>query len=745
MRLDVRRWLLVALLVSAVSPVQADTTLKEAYTAILSGDYSAGLSAVRTLRERNGGDGELDRISQWLDSFQEVRTSREELRSSTFEWNFNHAQEALANGRTYLALSFAVQASYYAADQDEFTRLPWVRDLREKALAQADSYMKRERWTRAHAYYVQLERIHDKDEEIRALRRRAASHVRLELVYSDGEAVERRIKDVHAGLMEQAFGLINDNYYEEPDFRVMAEGALDQLIALVSTSKLYDASDIFHGIANPAAREHFIGRIRELLRKLPPPEEGTFGYRELIRLYRGVVDANKASVSLPEALLVVEFTEGALNRLDDFTSMVWPADSSEFDKMMIGNFFGVGIQLGVDEDTGRLKVVTPLENSPALEAGIQPDDLIVEVDGESTRGWSTDKAVREITGPEGTPVELTIYRPAAGKRIAFPLKRRQIQLTTVRGVNRVRTDNGYDWNYMLDAEAGVALIRLTGFNPDSQKELLAALESARKQGMKGLILDLRYNPGGLLDVAIDIVSVFLKDGEIVATRGRREPRQAHSALGDPEYADLPLVVLVNEQSASASEILSGALQDHQRAMVLGERTFGKGSVQRVLRLDRRFSFGGKPSARLKLTTALYFLPSGRSPHRQVDAEQWGVDPDWLVAMTPKEMSRYLVAQREAYIIHNESQNGEEQIDADRLAAEKESLRQEKPADEQDEEGLEDDDLLSEDDLKLLRSDPYEAPDIDAQLETALLQLRVKMAANLPWPRQLARARGDANP
>ena len=259
----------------------------------------------------------------------------------------------------------------------------------------------------------------------------------------------------------------------------------------------------------------------------------------------------------------------------------------------------------------------------------------------------------------------------------------------------------------------------------------SALADAKGQGMRGLILDLRNNPGGLLNVAVDTVSAFARDGKVVETRGRREAPETHALTGDAEFAGLPLVVLVNEHSASASEILAGALQDHMRAMVLGERTFGKGSVQRVYPLERAFSVFSRPGpkARLKLTTALYYLPNGRTPHKQPDAETWGVDPDWMLELTPKEFTKVWERQQKAFIIHSEDEP-EEEVDAETREQELASLKAEEEEDEED-------DLLSEEDIKLLKSDPLKAPDVDPQLETALLHLRVKLAANLPWPRQLA--------
>jgi carboxyl-terminal processing protease len=238
--------------------------------------------------------------------------------------------------------------------------------------------------------------------------------------------------------------------------------------------------------------------------------------------------------------------------------------------------------------------------------------------------------------------------------------------------------------------------------------------------MRGLILDLRHNPGGLLDVAVRSVSTFVGNGEVVSTGGRREARTSMRVTDEPFQVKVPMVVLINEGSASASEILAGAFQDHHRAIVLGERSFGKGSVQRVLTL------GG--SARLKLTTAIYYLPSGRSPHKDPDAEVWGVSPDVEVALTPKEFRQVLKRETDTYIIRSNEAQSATVSEEDRDKA----LEGLKGKAEDDDEPL-----LTDEQIKELEGDPVKPQNGDPQLETALLLLRVKLAANLPWPQQLA--------
>lgn len=721
-----RAGLAVLLLLVVGGVARGDGDLSAVYAAILRGDPDAGQSALAQLQEQGASGKELSRVEGWLESFQKAVASRTEMKQETFEWNVAGAKKALEDHQVYFALSFAAQAAPYAADLKAFAAEPWVQQLTALAREEAEKLAAEQRWSKVLAYYTLLGRIHEDDKELEDLRESAVRHARVELLYKDQEALDKRIDSVDIDLLRSAIRLIHKDYYEDPDFKRLAEGALDNLTTVAQTKQLYE---FMHGLGNPDTRELFQSKLKELKDSVRGEER--YNYKDLLKLYNRVATVNTETVELPEGLLVVEFLEGALRELDQFTSMVWPVDASDFDKMMMGGFEGVGIQLGIDERTSRLKVVTPLEDSPALEAGIQPGDLIIEVDGESTKGWTTDDAVTNIMGQSGSPVVLTLFRPETGERLPFKLVRRNIVLRTVRGVSRL-PDNPQRWNYMLDEDSGIAYIRLSGFHPDSHEELVKALEAAEQQGMRGLILDLRHNPGGLLDVAVRTVSTFLTEGEVVSTGGRHEMRKSLRVTEEPFVEEAPLVVLVNDGSASASEILAGALQDHNRAIVLGERTFGKGSVQRVLSLGR--------DARMKLTTALYYLPSGRSPHKELDAKKWGVDPNWAVTLTPKEFRQVLKRENESFIIHNEEKEEAKSAEDD------ESREKELDALKADDEDDEDDPpLLTDDQIKALEDDPVDALNTDPQLETALLLLRTKLVANLPWPRQLVARTAEPTP
>ncbi|MCC6661829.1 MAG: S41 family peptidase [Phycisphaerales bacterium] len=316
---------------------------------------------------------------------------------------------------------------------------------------------------------------------------------------------------------------------------------------------------------------------------------------------------------------------GALN--DPYTIYVPAAQTREFTKELTGDFVGIGVSILVRD--GWLTVMNLLEDTPAFRAGILPEDRIIEVDGKPTFGLTGDQCVEMLTGEPGTDVKIVIER--GDRKIPMTITRQRIIARTVKGVHWDRgaaapagggAPAPAEWNYFIDPARRVAYIRLTQFSPTSAEEITRALESigAREGKLGGLVLDLRWNGGGVLDDAIEIADLFLKEGTIVSTRGRARPEEVTRATADGTLPDFPLVLLVNGQSASASEVLTGALVENHRAIAVGTRTFGKGLVQGVIGLQ---SAGG---GQLKITEQRYYLPSGRCIQRTDDSKEWGVDP-----------------------------------------------------------------------------------------------------------------------
>ncbi|HYO47921.1 MAG TPA: S41 family peptidase [Gemmatimonadota bacterium] len=297
--------------------------------------------------------------------------------------------------------------------------------------------------------------------------------------------------------------------------------------------------------------------------------------------------------SIPSDSLYMRALNGMLLSLDPYSQLLSPKDYEDLQIHTQGNYEGLGIRIDVVDQV--LTVISPIEGTPAYKAGLLPGDRIVIVDGIPTKGWSEEKAVQELRGPRGSEVILSIAREGLDELFEVTIERRPISLSAV------------PYAFML--KEGIGYVRFTQFSEHGRDEIREAVRKLEKEGMRSLVLDLRDNPGGLLDQAIEVTDLFLPRGaEIVATRGRMsESDRVYNARDNDDFSVHPMIVLVNRASASASEIVSGALQDHDRALLVGQSTWGKGLVQSLFPLDDGYF--------LKLTTARYYTPSGRSIQR----------------------------------------------------------------------------------------------------------------------------------
>ncbi len=315
---------------------------------------------------------------------------------------------------------------------------------------------------------------------------------------------------------------------------------------------------------------------------------------------------------------------GMIARLDPYSDYISPDELDQFTEAIEQEFGGVGIQVQFDPVERNIEIMSPLPGSPAYRAGLRPGDRILSVEGRAvsdfTIGEEIETAISILKGEPGVTVTVSVRRVGSEQVEDIALTREIIQLDTVLG--DARNEDG-TWDFMLDEERKIGYIRLTHFTRRSTAEMRSALNSLRAQGMRGLVLDLRGNPGGLLDAAIEICDMFVEEGVIVSTQGRNVEDRTWSAKRFGTFRDFPMAVLINRFSASASEIVSACLQDHDRAIIVGERSWGKASVQNVIELE-----GG--DSQLKLTTAGYHRPSGENIHRDPgmnENDQWGVMPD----------------------------------------------------------------------------------------------------------------------
>jgi len=360
--------------------------------------------------------------------------------------------------------------------------------------------------------------------------------------------------------------------------------------------------------------------------------------------------------------LVDAAVRGMVHSLDDpYTEYYSKEELADFDKEVHGEFSGIGAEINVE--SGKLQITSPLEDSPAWEAGVLAGDIVLEIDGtevekifvgHQTRAARINAAIDHLTGQPGTKVTLRV-RHKTGEEENITITRKKIVVPTVKGVRRLGEDG--HWDYMLDPARRIGYIRLMQFTDKSIDDVRLAVEQLKGEGVRGLILDLRFNPGGLLTGAVDLSDMFLEEGKrIVSIRGRGVGEQVYRAKRDDSYTDIPLVVLANEFSASASEIVTGALADNGRAKFIGTRTFGKGSVQttKLMTDDKQ-----QPMGMLKFTTAYYYLPNGRNIHRKPDAELWGVDPEpgFYVSMSAEQMEEMIKVRREGDVLRRKNGNG----------------------------------------------------------------------------------------
>ena len=361
-----------------------------------------------------------------------------------------------------------------------------------------------------------------------------------------------------------------------------------------------------------------------------------------------------------------------LHKLDKHTDYIDPDTIKKLDDDIRGHFYGIGVQIRKNNTKDMLQVVTPIRNSPAYKAKIFANDVIttivreVDSDGKplakpetiSTKGMSTEDAVKKILGKEGTKIKLIIQREGSEKPIEFNLIRGKVEVESVLGIKRNEDDT---WNYVVDPENKICYVRLTQFSHNTHRDLENVMKKLSKAGIKGFILDLRFNPGGLLDSAVKISDMFMDDGLIVSIRPRNGPETSYIGKSDGSYTTFPMVCLVNGGSASASEIVSAALQDHGRAIVVGSRSYGKGSVQTI----HPFETGGK----LKLTTATFWRPNGRNLNRTStsgkDEDEWGVTPNesFVLKLNAKELNDLQEFQREHEIIHRPDHRTSESLGA----------------------------------------------------------------------------------
>jgi carboxyl-terminal processing protease len=683
-----------------------DQLKAEAFKALKLGQFDR-TSELLTRASAGANDPQLTQMAQWTKAFEDQRQTFVTERHKQFDKAVGDVKVLLKNKKDDYALDYAARAYLLADDKKAFRNEKWIDDLVKETIELARQHEAKEQWLKALRLYSDLSSVDPATPEWKDKLKVSTRRIRLLAMYNpeefrkiqeqesnDRESIDVFVKsttqptskattkpipedrddtfktDWHQSLKDIKMNMLWDalvdarmNYYREVSYRDLGLGGLNGLRVIATTKGLETA---FPGLADQGKKAEFLARVDNWLEKV----KNTTASNEQ-RLVRDAITeiahTNDDTIQLPEEVFTSEFADAAFSELDPFTSMIWPSDVEEFNKNTQGEFSGVGIQIQSDDD-GSLKVVSPLEDSPGYKAGIKAGDIITRIDGKNAKGISLNQAVKHITGKPNTPVTLTVRSQDLSIK-DYTIIRQTIKVASVKGwLHRP----GGGWDYYIDPANKIGYIRLTQFTKLSTDELERAVTEMQATGLKGLILDLRYNPGGLLGTATEICDKFLSEGKIVSTKADREtpnlPKEEFAKADADDVKDTPMVVLVNQYSASASEIVSGAMKDHHRALIVGERTFGKGSVQMLFPLSAR-------SAYLKLTTHHYYLPLGKCIHREENSTDWGVNPDVTVEMTPEQMRAAIDSRQDMDVLRDANAPPEKKAEALEKVAKKDPLAQ----------------------------------------------------------------------
>jgi len=661
---------------------QQEGTLEQVYGLICSGDFENAGELIEDAEDRY--DANLHSLLKIVYEYKAISQRREAARRSAYQEKLADLQKtkvaADANdindvNEITKALSVIATAGNFAEQQQKEALLadPFVLSIFEKALDKADEFEAEGKWLEAYmGCYSWLQAIMPDNDEYsdHADDLIEKANIAASLQDSPCETRQERYENVQGKMFKRAVDALHFNYVDIIHYQDMAVKAINRcrMLAQVMSSLQEEqqgvaatdnSSDgLSKGETGPSANQTdqdsytaetgrfeaprlaaWSAALSALLDEVNRSPTG-ISKDKFINIFDKVLALNSTTVELPRTVLIAQFAEAALSVLDPYTVVVWPQQVKNFEKTMTNEFSGIGIE--ISRRKGLLTVASLLPGTPAYYSGLDAGDVIEDVDNVPTKDMSLGCAVRRITGPAGTQVMLTIRRQGEDKTKDIAITRARITVPTIRGWKRTEAGK---WLYMIDDVDKVGYVRITSFSAGTADGLEKVLCELEQQNLAALILDLRFNSGGLLDAAVAVTDKFVDEGLIVKTQPRFIPTYA-TARKEGTHPNYPLVVLINRYSASASEIVAGALQDqtYKRASLVGERTHGKGSVQGIT------PYPGE-GAQLKYTMAYYHLPSGqrvksRDEVKKQGREDWGVGPDVQLELRSDELKTMLDMQRQ---------------------------------------------------------------------------------------------------
>ena len=632
----------------------------------------------------------IPRLSRLVDQYKSISQERQLAREAAYAEvltelekfqapaEVNDVNDANAADTVTSTLSVIARTIEFAAETQKKQLLSdtFVKEAMQKAIDKAAEYEVEGKWLEAYTNcYWWLTAIDPNNEGYSDYAQQLLDKATIAVAFEDSpcETSEERFMGVKEELFIRAINFLNSNYVNIVNYNEMAAKAIVRckfLAEVISTSsRLNEGSkndvkgspNILKDNWEPQKLAAWSTALTALLDETKSSSGGLarLDKKKFLEIFENVLELNEITVNIPRPVLISQFVEAALSSLDPHTVIVWPKQVQDFEQMMTSEFMGIGIE--ISKPKGLLTVASLLLDTPAFNSNLDAGDIIEEVEGIETKDMPLFCAAKKIKGPAGTKVKLKVRRPSEDKKVEdkvfdVTITRDTIVVPTVRGWQR---SNEGKWLHMIEEKNKIGFVRLTSFSTDTASGLEKVLIELESQGLKGLILDLRYNTGGLLDSAVDVVDKFVEEGVIVKRQSGLGGRMTiyETANKKGTHPNYPLVILINFNSASASEIVAGALADkkYERATLVGTRTHGKGSVQGIT----GYLGGG---AQLKYTMAYYHLPSGqkvesRDAMEKLDRKDWGVAPDVEVELRSDELKKMIEVQRDNDVLVKANHNG----------------------------------------------------------------------------------------
>jgi carboxyl-terminal processing protease len=658
--------------------VNADSasSVKSAVQQICDGNFAAAEQIVKKPDTDNPASQQLLGV---IAEYNKLQKTMEDAREKSYQEQLEQLKkfkDAPETNEPNLLEVFPVilKARDFANEKEKASvlEMPYVKETIEKAKKAAAEYETKGNYINSLIYcYSWLAALYDEDKTYEDKREQLEDKavIRGSMQDSPCESTKDRYEKITPEIFSRALDMLEYGYVAPFRYNDMAEKAfkrLNSIAEVLSTSKYVEPSADSNSTA--AKDENaisfsfekdgipgFVAGINALQKEYAADNVTSMSKDQYVKLFKKVLALNLSSIKLPQQIVIWHFGDASLSALDPHTTIIWPKQVEDFEKSMTNEFTGIGVE--ISKQDGQLKAVSLVPGAPAYHSGIDAGDIIEAVNGESTKDMTITCAVSKITGPAGTKVKLTVRRPDSEKSREIEITRARIIVPTIRGWSR---DNSGSWLYFVDDKEKIGYIRITQFSATTAADLDKAITQLEGEGLKALILDLRFNTGGYLQSAADITDLFVEKGVMVSTQPRVGLPTWETAEKKGTHPNYPLVILINSSSASASEIVSGALSDKafKRATLVGEQSYGKGSVQTIS------EYPGS-GAQLKYTMAYYHLPSGqrvndRWAQQKQNKKDWGVMPHIKVEMTGDEMKKMLEIERDNDVLaaadHNDNGN-----------------------------------------------------------------------------------------